>query len=611
MKVFEDHKAVPISEMREGALVQLPTKKAPTSPCQKHEGKHCKLYCFDCEQFICRDCTLVDHSGHKFDFVKGIAHAFRDEVLSSIVPLRETHNNITTAIARVECSKREIRDQVTDIAMTITQSFEELRTVLNDHEQLLLHQTSEMVEKKVGTLDRQQEDLQLALATLNSLVEFVERTVENASDKEFISMKQQMTSRMQEIGRKYKCLELAPTEVANIGSVMPQTDSLRELCQKQSAVYISTVDATKCHISGPGLKSAITNEVTKFTVCTKDSHSQPTPVQQNVSAELKSRVDGSVLQAIVVSQTSSMYEVYYTPSSRGCQELTLQVDGTNIGIFQVLVQHPPTQLGIPVKVIDKVTPAYIAVGNKGELLVTEHWDHQYTVLNTQGQRILTIGSKGKPPFEYGYTTGIATDDEGNVYVASDHIVQKLNRCGEVVKSIGKKGRNVGEFDWPWGVRYYRNHVYVCDSYNGRVQVFDSNLNFVRLFGTHGDAPGQLKKPRNIDFDTKGNIYVVDLNKDQVLVFSEDGKYLRNFGQKGQGKGELNEPEGLCISGDYVYVTEWGNSRVSVFHTSGEFVHSFGKYGSERGELRSPYGIAIDQDGFVFVCDIGNKCIQVF
>lgn len=155
---------------------------------------------------------------------------------------------------------------------------------------------------------------------------------------------------------------------------MPQTDSLRELCQKQSAVYISTVDATKCHISGPALKSAITNEVTKFTVCTKDSHSQPTPVQQNVSAELKSRVDGSVLQAIVVSQTSSMYEVYYTPSSRGCQELTLQVDGTNIGIFQVLVQHPPTQLGIPVKVIDKVTPAYIAVGNKGELLVTEHWE---------------------------------------------------------------------------------------------------------------------------------------------------------------------------------------------------------------------------------------------
>ena len=49
----------------------------------------------------------------------------------------------------------------------------------------------------------------------------------------------------------------------------------------------------------------------------------------------------------------------------------------------------------------------------------------------------------------------------------------------------------------------------------------------------------------------------------------------------------------------------------MFCTSGEFVHSFGKEGSDRGELKHPYGIAIDQDGFVFVCDIGNNRIQVF
>ena len=61
----------------------------------------------------------------------------------------------------------------------------------------------------------------------------------------------------------------------------------------------------------------------------------------------------------------------------------------------------------------------------------------------------------------------------------------------------------------------------------------------------------------------------------------------------------------------VYITEYVSSRVSVFCTSGEFVHSFGKFGAGRGELRFPRGIAIDQDGFVFVCDAGNKRIQVF
>ena len=261
----------------------------------------------------------------------------------------------------------------------------------------------------------------------------------------------------------------------------------------------------------------------------------------------------------------------------------------------MFVQHPPTQLGTPVRVIDGVKPYYIAVGDKGELFVTEYNQYQYTILDAQGQRVLTMGARGKPPFGYGNPTGIATDSEGNVYVASaGHKVKKLNRNGEVVKSVGKWGKNIGEFGFPQGVRYHNDKVYVCDSGNARVQVFDSDLNFVRLFGTRGDGPDQLKEPRDIDFDAQGNIYVVDFNKCQVLVFSEDGQYLRHFDEKGWGR--LYGPTGLCVSGDYVYVTEW---YVSVFRTSGEFVCSFGK-------SAKLCGIAVDQDGFVFVCMEGSS-----
>ena len=362
-------------------------------------------------------------------------------------------------------------------------------------------------------------------------------------------------------------------------------------------------------VSGPGLKSATIKQVSKFTVHTYDTHGQPPPsVQQNVSAELKSLVDGSVLQATVVSQNSSIYELSYTPITRGRNQLTVRVNNTEVGTFLVFVQHPPTQLGTPVRVIERVRPHFIAVCD-GELFVTEHWDYRYTVLDAQGQRALTIGSKRNLPFGDGGPTGIATDGEGNVYVASDHKVQKFNRHGEVVKLVRK--RSSCEFEYPWGVRFHNHQVYMCDSSNGRVQVFDSGLHFVRSFGTHGDGPGQLKKPEDIGFDSRENIYVLDGDKHQVVVFREDGQYLRHFGQKGQGKGELSGPTGLCVRGDYVYVTERWNYRVSVFRTSGEFAHSFGKTGSGRGELSVPYGIAIDQDGFVFVCDTGNSRIQVF
>ena len=282
----------------------------------------------------------------------------------------------------------------------------------------------------------------------------------------------------------------------------------------------------------------------------------------------------------------------------------------------MFVQHPPTQLGTPVRVIEGVKPYSIAVGDKGELFVTEHWNHRYAVLDAQGQRLLTMGARGRPPFGNERSNGIATDDQGNVYVASHaHNVQKFNRHGEVIKSVGNKGRNIGEFDHPRGVRYHNDQVYVCDCGNGRVQVFDSDLNFVRAFGTHGDAPGQFKYPRDIDFDAQGNIYVLDEDKHNkhyaVMVFSEDGHHLRHFDKKGWGEGGLGKSTGLCVSGEHVYVTEYSNSCVSVFYTSGEFVRSFGRKGSGRGELKHPRGIAVDQDGFVFVCEEGNNRIQVF
>ena len=47
-----------------------------------------------------------------------------------------------------------------------------------------------------------------------------------------------------------------------------------------------------------------------------------------------------------------------------------------------------------------------------------------------------------------------------MYVAStDHKVQKFNRRGEVVKSVGENGGNAGEFDGPFGVKYHNDQVY--------------------------------------------------------------------------------------------------------------------------------------------------------
>ena len=123
----------------------------------------------------------------------------------------------------------------------------------------------------MDVLDKQQVDLQLALATVDSLLEFVERTAENASDEEFTSMKQQLTSQVQKVSRDHKDVKLNPNQVANMFVAVPPPTSLAELCSKS---FIAESD-------DPGLKSATINQVSKFTVWTHGTHGQPPPVRMS------------------------------------------------------------------------------------------------------------------------------------------------------------------------------------------------------------------------------------------------------------------------------------------------------------------------------------------
>ncbi len=60
-----------------------------------------------------------------------------------------------------------------------------------------------------------------------------------------------------------------------------------------------------------------------------------------------------------------------------------------------------------------------------------------------------------------------------------------------VTSWGEKGSAPGQFNDPTGIAVAGDDVFVSDSRNGRIQVFDRDGHFKRQFGTPGKEPGQL------------------------------------------------------------------------------------------------------------------------
>ena len=235
----------------------------------------------------------------------------------------------------------------------------------------------------------------------------------------------------------------------------------------------------------------------------------------------------------------------------------------------------------------------------------------HSVFSKDGQRISTIGSAKTTFRNYKLDPyGVTTDSKGNIYVADaeNHRLYKLKPDGQVVKSVGGKGNNPGQFYYPSGIELSTdNELFVSDSDNHRVQLFDTDLNLIRYFGREGIGDGAfLKYPRDLALDSDGHVYVTDSGNHCVKAFTQSGAFIRTF-----GRGHLGEPFGIHVDHDYVYVTKWDRHCVSVFTTSGTFITTFGKMGSGEGKLRYPHGITIDEDGFVYVCDTNNSCVRVF
>ncbi len=166
-------------------------------------------------------------------------------------------------------------------------------------------------------------------------------------------------------------------------------------------------------------------------------------------------------------------------------------------------------------------------------------------------------------------TGIAYSPATNeiwVVETNAHRISVLNDKGELIKTIGSRGDENGQFNFPTAISIDKaGDAYVVDAMNFRIEIFNKKGEFVSAFGEAGDAPGTFARPKGIATDTFGNIYVVDALFNVVQIFDRTGNFLYNFGKQGREKEEFWMPSGIYIdSKNFIYIADNYNSRVQIF-----------------------------------------------
>ena len=331
--------------------------------------------------------------------------------------------------------------------------------------------------------DKKFEELQVKDQELQRKDEELQRKDEQLQEKNT-----QLEQQSQELQEKDHLLQQLRLQLASQDSPNPLRQATPTSSQDSpNPLRQATPTSFPYNISGAGLETAIVKTPCHFSIVLYP-HSGPCSSSQHVTAELISTTSRSVTKATVIQKSSSTYEVTYTPTNRGRHELCVRVNGDEIqgSPFTVVVYPHPIQLRQPVRLIKGVQfPCGLVFNSHGMMYTTESYG-QVAMFDSSGKRIGTIGSRGDAPGQFRHLYYIAIDRNDNVYVTSDHKLQKFDRNGKFVKSVGSgsAGTKPGEFNEPRGIKVHQNQVYVCDYYNNRIQVFDLKLIIVHHIFWH-------------------------------------------------------------------------------------------------------------------------------
>ena len=133
----------------------------------------------------------------------------------------------------------------------------------------------------------------------------------------------------------------------------------------------------------------------------------------------------------------------------------------------------------------------------------------------------------------------------------------------------------GALDKPMDIAKIGEFLYVSDTKNKRVQVFDAGGTPIFQFGKEGDGPGEFMFPYGITGDKKGRIFVADLFNGNISIFDSKGKFIEYFNDKNK---ILKAPGGLRIVDEQLYVTDIEKGQVFKFDLEGKLLMALGQPG---------------------------------
>jgi len=161
---------------------------------------------------------------------------------------------------------------------------------------------------------------------------------------------------------------------------------------------------------------------------------------------------------------------------------------------------------------------------------------------------------------------------------------------------------------PTSIEIIDEKIFVAYGFQDEIQVFDLDGNYLWKFGSSGTQAGQFNTPHRLAA-LNNELFVADSENHRIQVFDNGGNFLRQFGTYGDSIGQLSSPIDVHAYDSQIFVVDSARASILVFDLNGEFAREF-EVGQNTSDISQPFGVFV-YDDLIFVSDIGDSTVKIF
>lgn len=516
----------------DGQVLNLPTVE--NSYCLEHGSRSLKYYCATCQKVICDICKSTCHKQHSHHEIDQVLSYHMKELNATLKPLGDKLLEVRKAILNLESCEEKLVTRGEAIEKDLATMMNTIQDLLQVRKGKLLGCLHATVQEKCVNVKSQMSELAVVQAQLSSSLGFIKETLRSSGGQEVLMMKNTLLKQV-------------------------------SILLKESERVCSTASGDTLTMSLIASPQVLVNTCMEFEEIDTKSH----------------------------------------------ELVTHQIMPNNQHQVKLLMQRLKT----PILILSGLKgPCGVAVRGNGEVVVAEGCGDCVSIYNPSGEKLRSFGEFGTGLGKLNCPCEVAIDHEDHILVVdgSNHRIQMFSADGKFLTSVGSRGSGVLQFTEPDGIAInpVNKKIYVVSNNTHSIHILNQDLSFCNMFGKRGRNRGYLNYPWGVACSCNGEVYVTDSGNCRVQVFTPSGRFLREFGQKGKGPSEFRWPTGISIStdGQVVYVGDYGNRKVLLFSSDGWFLHSLGAQACKLGNIR---GVNVDRFGLLYVCDTDNNRVLLY